>query len=278
MKRTITFLLLFIACFQSYAQNKLDRKTAAIVAEGKLLYKLEKSSWLGTDMFLEKYSERDNIGGYFSYFEGNKVNCIFFSNADNPKVIGTMSFDSTYNVLTAGQNMEQRDFTKTEAEIYEVRSLALGQIYVDTMFKTYNNANLNIIPIIHDGEKRVYVLTGPQANDVVIFGNDYLISFDEDNKITSKKKLHKNIIPIYNKDSKVKQGEALTTMHSHSAETGEFITATDICTLMLYEKHVNWKTHFVVSEKYINIWDCTNDELSILTKKEAEKMSKGKRK
>jgi len=44
--------------------------------------------------------------------------------------------------------------------------------------------------------KKVYVLTGPQQNGVVIFGNDYLLTFDKNNKLTLKKQLHRNIISI----------------------------------------------------------------------------------
>ena len=31
--------------------------------------------------------------------------------------------------------------------------------------------------------------------------------------------------------------------------------ATDICTLMLYEKFAKWKQHNVVSKNYLNIWN-----------------------
>jgi hypothetical protein len=61
------------------------------------------------------------------------------------------------------------------------------------------------------------------------------LTFDKDNNLISKKQLHKNIIPIeYGKEE-----EGITiesTIHSHLPETGDFITATDICTLMLYGK------------------------------------------
>ena len=43
------------------------------------------------------------------------------------------------------------------------------------------------------------------------------------------------------------------TIHNHQEETGDFITATDICTLMLYEKFAKWKNHIVVSKKYMSI-------------------------
>jgi hypothetical protein len=55
-------------------------------------------------------------------------------------------------------------------------------------------------------------------------------------------------------------------MHSHLPETGDFITATDICTLMLYEKFAKWEQHIVVSEKYMNIWNCRTDQLTVVPK------------
>ncbi|MCK6607990.1 MAG: hypothetical protein L6Q46_06735, partial [Flavobacterium sp.] len=62
------------------------------------------------------------------------------------------------------------------------------------------------------------------------------------------------------------------TMHSHLPETGEFITSTDICTLMLYGKLYNLKEHFVISEKYVSIWDCEKDTLNVMTREAFEKM------
>ena len=67
-------------------------------------------------------------------------------------------------------------------------------------------------------------------------------------------------------------------MHSHLPETGDFITATDICTLMLYEKFAKWKTHNVVSEKYLSIWNCETDKLSVITLDAVEKINKDQEK
>jgi len=138
--------------------------------------------------------------------------------------------------------------------------------------------NLNFIPLINGKEKKVYVLTGPQQNGVVIFGNDYLLTFDSNNKLTLKKQLHKNIIPI-NFGGKELEGKQIEgTMHSHLPETGDFITATDICTLMLYEKFAKWKTHNVVSKKYLNIWNCETDQLTIITMDAVKKINKDQEK
>ena len=100
-----------------------------------------------------------------------------------------------------------------------------------------------------------------------------------------KKQLHKNIIPISYGEKVVDGKQIEGTIHSHLPETGDFITATDICTLMLYEKVAKWKTHNVVSQKYLNIWNCEKDELNVIPmdgikkiNKEQEKRNKKKSK
>ncbi|HAT77321.1 MAG TPA: hypothetical protein DCS19_10935 [Flavobacterium sp.] len=259
------------------AQNNLTKLAQPIVAEGKLLYKSEMASWYGTDLFLEKHKDRQNIGGYFSYSEKEFSKCIFFSKSDHPKVIGTISFDETYNVKAAKIDLSEREFTQYEKEIYQIRKLALAEIISDTaLFKQYKNSNLNLIPLIEGKEKKVFVLTGTTQTGVVLFGNDYLLMFDKNNKLTQKKQLHKNLIPI-NYGGKDKDGKPTVSeevMHSHLAETGDFITATDICTSMLYGKFAKWKTHNVVSSKYLNIWNCETNELSVVSLNAIKKIQK----
>jgi hypothetical protein len=83
-----------------FGQKNPTEEAQPIVAEGKLLYRLEMASWYGTDLFLENYKKRENIGGYFSYSDNDISNCIFFSKSDNPKVIGTISFIDYYFLIT----------------------------------------------------------------------------------------------------------------------------------------------------------------------------------
>jgi hypothetical protein len=274
----LTTVLLTLLSFDVFGQDNPTQQAQPIVAEGKRLYKSEMASWYGTDLFLESYKERANIGGYFSYSDNGIEKCIFFSKANKPKVIGTISFDSTYNTKTATINLNERDFTTNESDLYTIRKIALATINSDTLFKTYKNTNLNLIPIINSGEKKVYVFTGPAQSGVVIFGNDYLLTFDPDNNLINKKQLHKNIIPI-NYGGKEEDGKEIEgTIHSHLPETGDFITATDICTLMLYEKSTKWKQHNVVSKKYLNIWDCVTDHLTVIPMETIDKINKDQEK
>ena len=89
--------------------------------------------------------------------------------------------------------------------------------------------------------------------------------------------IHKNILPIeYGKS--VDGKELVGTVHSHLPETGEFITATDVCTLMLYGKFANWKTHNVVSKEYLNIWNCETNTLTVIPLNTLEKINKDQEK
>lgn len=275
MKILFVFILTVVNVV-AFAQQSPTEQAQPIVAEGKLLYRSEMASWYGTDLFLVKYPDRANIGGYFSYGDNGVSKCIFFSKTEQPKVIGTISFDSTYDVKTANVDLTEREFTGFENQLYQIRKNALVEINSDKMFRTYENSNLNLIPLINETERKVYVLTGPQQNGLVLIGNDYLLSFDAEGKVLTKKQLHQNLITINygGKDEK----QVVGAMHTHLPETGDFITATDICTLMLYEKFAGWKTHQVVSKNYLNIWNCETNELTVIPMDTIDKINKDQEK
>lgn len=272
------FFILFISTLVSsaaFSQNISDIRDS-LLAEGKRLYRSEMASWYGTDLFIAKYTNRENIGGYFSYTENDSAKCVFVSKADPQKAIGTVSFDSSYNSATALVDLTERALTATETEIFTIRTAALKIINSDTGFKTYQNTSLNLIPLISNGQKKVYVLTGPTQNGVVILGNDYLLNFTENNELSSIRQLHQNIIPMASGGENGQ--DVFGTMHSHLPATGEFITATDICTLMLYGKLTKWQQHIVISKNYVSIWNVQTNNLVILPKKDWEKASKKERK
>ena len=262
MKTAFLTLLLLSQSIFCLAQFGLSKKTQPIVEEGKRLYRSEMASWNGTEIFLQNYPKTENIGGYFSYEEGEVVKCIFFSKTDKPKVIGTISFDETFQIDQAKLDLNERPFTDLEEDLYIIRKKAIDLSETEDFYSFYENTNLNFIPIISEGEKKVYVLTGPSVSGVVVFGNDYLIRFNKRNKIKEKKGLHANIIPIY--DESEDGTKQIETIHSHTESTGDFITATDICTLMLYCRFTDWERHHVVSPKYLNTWDCEKQSLIVI--------------
>ena len=274
MKR-IFFLFLTFVSLSAGAQTDLQTRIKTIVDEGKRLYRSEMASWYGTDLFLVNYKSRTNVGGYFSFTTKEDVSkCIFFSKAEKPKVIGTISFDKTFNPELAKIDLNEREFTAIENDLYVLRKVALATINTDTLFKRYSNTDLNLIPLVYNNEKKVYVLTGPKQGGAVILGNDYLMTFDSNNQLIARKPLHKNIIPVPYAGKQSDGTEIVSTIHSHLPETGDLITSTDICTLMLYEKFAKWKSHKVVSQKYLSTWDCAKDELTEVEMGAVEKMLK----
>jgi len=266
--KKLQLLISLFATLNCISQSNTDKLVKPIIEEGKKLYQSEMASWYGTDIFLAKYPNKEKIGGYFSYSENDKSKCIFFSKEENPKVIGTITFDATFDVNKATTLLEERTFTKNELDYYTLRENSKKALQNDTLIKNYNNSKLNLIPLISNGEKKVYILTGPNVNGVVLLGNDYLLNFDKNNNFISRKALHKNLIPLQFK----KDQTDVETMHNHQAETGDFITATDICTLMLYEKFTNWKNHIVLSKNYASIWNCKTNELQIISAEAFNKM------
>jgi hypothetical protein len=272
MKKHLALIAILFG-ISSFAQSKVEKLTKPIVEEGIRLYKSEMASWYGTDIFLEKFKEREKIGGYLSYSEKDNSTCIFFSKGENPKVIGTMTFDETFNVQTAKTELTEREFDKTEFELYTIRTKALQTINSDTIFKQYKKTNLNLIPIISNGEKKVYVLTGPTDSGVIIFGNDYLLNFDKKNNLINRKRLHKNIIWT-DFGQKMDDGKvSIGGTHTHLPETGDFMTATDICTLMLYEKATKWEQYYVYSKNYMSVWNCKTDQLTAIPMETIKKIN-----
>jgi hypothetical protein len=250
---------------------------AEIMAEARKLYSSEMASWFGTDVMLTQYPrKRVHLGGYFSYAKGGGAVCIFFTTSAVPKVALSVSFDSTFNVNTAVADTVTRDLTTHERSLFEMRQIALAEYKVDTLFRQFKRINPNFVPVSDEKGKRVYILSGPEESGVVIFGNDYLLHFNDDHQLVEKKRIHRSLIPVRYGDEENKK--AVATIHSHLPETGDYITATDICTLMLYCESTGWSQHIVISEKFVSLYDCKNNSLTILTREAWDKINKDQKK
>ncbi|WP_183579390.1 hypothetical protein HDF18_23435 [Mucilaginibacter sp. X5P1] len=274
----IVFTMTFVSCFftRSFAQKKdLVRIADSITREGRILYRSEWASWYGTDIFVAKCAAKKELtGGYLSYNSGTGLTNIFFSKGSSPVVLATTSFG--YDLKSSNYTLDttSRKLTPLEEQLYTIRQAALAKIYSDTSFRIYKNTSLNLVPIIINNTRRVYVLSGSKINGLVVFGNDYLFEFDADDHLISEKKIHKSFIPIKaNKRGVDSTKTDVASIHTHSPETGDFITATDVCTLMLYENFTTWDQHIVVSKNYVSVWDCKKNHLLILTAEAWKKIS-----
>lgn len=268
MKINLAFTISLFFALNIFSQSKIDKLKESTFKEGVLLYQSEKASWHGTDLFLEKYKNQSNIGGYVSYTDENGPICIFVSKNDKKIVIGTISFDKSFDLSKAKIDLSERKATSLEQDYFDMRTKTIETIQKDTIFKYYDNTGYNIVPIINEKEKKVYVLTASKENGKVIIGNDYLLNFDKKGKLKKTSRLHKGML-LFNYGEKDQSG----IMHSHLPEYSEIITPTDICTMMLYQEQAGWETNHVISEKYVSIWDCKKNDLIVLTMEAWEKIS-----
>lgn len=265
----LSVLLLYPSQVVSQNGLELNEISQNLEREGKELFLLEKTAWMGSDILHEVHKSPEKIGGYFSYREGEGTRCIFLSKEKNPKVIASVSFDAAFVETKTVVNLTERVLYSEEKVLYEMRRKALSEFNTDSLFKTYSNSSINLMPMIYNGQRKVYILTSPTKEGVLLFGNDYEILFDKDNNIVSKEALHKSLIPI---SYEGRAGLAKASVHSHVEGKSEFITVTDICALMLYQNFIPWHKHYVLSSRYVSVWNCKSNSLTIVTREEFDKL------
>lgn len=274
MKKLFTLITLFILAQNATAQKNALRQIAdSINAEGEMLYHSEWASGHSTQIFASSFGGKKLLsGGYFSYETKKEITTIFFSKNEDPLVLATVKFDHGLDSSKYSIDTTTRKFTENEKEFYTIRSKAAQAVLNDTLFKFYQNTSLNLVPIIKNGTKKVYVITAQTAQDEVLLGNDYLINFNKDNDIIKKTKLHNNLIPLETGGKETIKASS----HQHLGETSPFITATDICAFKLWRAKITWVISFVVSVGYVSAWHFRDEFLEILTQDEWQKTMKNK--
>jgi len=269
MKKILCVVLIVFITNQVFAQKKdLLAVADSIEREAKVLYRSEKASWHGTDIFMDKLKHKKGlIGSYISYDTGKGINNVFFTQGDDPDVLSTITFNNDFDLNNYKLDTVSRKLTSKEKELVKLRQAALAIVRTDTAFQHYKNTNLNVITTMNS--KKVYVVTAPTANGIIVLGNDYLVTFDKKNQLITRQKIHKDV-QVYNTNPNDGQ---VAAVHTHLPTTGAFITATDICTLMLYKDFTGWGQHMVRSKEYVSIWDMRKEKLAIITVEAAEKIN-----
>lgn len=274
------FIVVITIMFLNNVVFSMDKKQAIemtdkIIEEGKMLFNTEITSSYGYEIFKDNYKgDKNKVGGYFSYYSKDKNQFInvFYNNENNPKIIHTTRFQNETNTKEYEninkENVKKenvlREMTDFENDLYIMRKKSLDLLPKDTLFKNYDNTNINVIPFVYNGEKKVYLITVAAIPNVVTLGNDYELKFDKSNNIISKKKLHTDILAVDFGNDKNRG----ITYHTHLKSTGDYFTVTDIANLLLFGKNAGWLQHYLVSENWVTMWDVSNEKFTIKTKKD----------
>lgn len=268
----LLFMLMVAGSFLQAQQPAPDTAIAEIYREGKLLYRLEMAAWYGSELILKKFKDRaSDITGYITYPQEDRTICVLLSGKEEQKVVASVSFDSSYRNLSAKIDSERRELTAEERLLAEMRRLAISQIQSDSLFRQVPQTRFNLVPLIQNNQRKLYILSGPTEDGIMVFGNDYFIRFDEDLKILEKRKLHKSVAVLEYGNQLNPERQPVGSIHSHSPETGEYITATDICTLMLYGRFTTWEQHYVMGPTMVSIWDCQAQSLEVMSQEQLGK-------
>ncbi|QEC53561.1 hypothetical protein EDD80_103333 [Anseongella ginsenosidimutans] len=248
----------------------------ALLREGKKLYRLEKAAWYATDHFLMNFQDkRDSVGGYLSYQGVDGLIYSIFFNRDLNKILVRYQFGKDPAPIPEMVNTEMGLPIGDEGDLIVIRQKAVDMLTSnkDSFFTFYENTSFNPIPLIEGDQRKVYVLTASKKQGSIFIGNDYLLEYNANNELKSKRKLHNSLIEIPFQTSD--EQEALGTMHTHILSN--HMEPTDICTLLLYKDYVNWSQHYTIHKDYISILDLKKENLVIIAKKAFDKIQNSKR-
>lgn len=273
--KSVVYILLVFPIL-TFGQKNIKKFNDETLELGKELYRSELASWQSTDILLPKLKEMGNsFGGYLSYAVGDVTRSIFYDNSSENNIHYQVDFkniDKLQNVYTIDST--ERIPTKIEKRLMHGRREAAMAVNVnkDSLFSFYENTNYNYIPLIDKKNNLVvYSVTGPSGGEAVIIGNDYKFDFDKKDKLAEVSKIHNGILAH---PYKVEDGKVQSVFHNHVIEEYPIITATDLCTLMLYSSYIDWEQYYVISDKFVSIFDFENFNLISLTREAWDKISK----
>ena len=242
MKKLLLTVLLFL--FSSillaqkikFSESKLNTQLDVVLKEGNLLYKYLKSKNVATDSALANpiFNKPYPFWSYFTYKDNEQIKTIITMN--NDKVcIAEYVFEDDFT-KPKYVKIEKRELSDKENTLIKMQIKINQQIpkpkYGVTFSYNYGCfANFLLVP---DGNiyKLYIIIETDEENeeDLIPFGNDYLFIANKKGKIKSWHNFHPEFIPWYPSDDGNKEIEIT---HNH-LKNNPLITATDICTFMLY--------------------------------------------
>ena len=211
------------------SEKELMAQLDSIVKEGNLLYKYEKSAWISSDLANNVPIVQNNYGGYFTYETNSAIKTIILGKSHQNCIAEytfTTNFDEPDFIF-----LNERILYPFEKKLLEIREKIIKQLSNNKYdVRIPNGYSPNIILLPFKKGYKLYMIMGTSQSDVIPFGNDYLFVANEKGVIKNWHKFHSGIIfaPTTYEGNKV---TSLT--HSHLRKT-PLITATDICTFMLY--------------------------------------------
>ncbi len=262
--KLITSLTLLFTCSIIYGQINLEHIGDSILKEATKIYRLEKSAWKSTDNLFENYSRRyfkKEIDGYLSYKNEDTVKTIYWGMIENEIVVkNTFNYKDTDLLYEYAHNHNRRLPTDQELKLIMVRGKLLQDIEQNRqIYYKPEGSNYNIILTYSDKGFRAYILIGFRKKNILPLGNDYCIDLDINGKVIKRKRLHKSYLETPFSEF---QGNKLESVYHTHLPDSPYITATDICNVMLYSEFIGWSKIEVIAEDYISTYNVKEKTLT----------------
>lgn len=280
MHRTI--ILLMIALSGAVILPAQDISTVPkeqIISTGRKLYCFEKAYMIANEVMLRQYPGKYyRIGGSVTYRIQDSVRTIFWLKKDSTSIDLTVTFDSFPDTLNYIADPKKRTASEEELRLINLHqeTRQLMNKNKGRFFSFYNYTSNHLVLFPGETEDQVYILTLSNDKEDLIFGNDYLLIFAKNGKLKSKTKIHEHGYSINLQQDIPKDSSAIETFHEHNGKTPLYITATDICTLLIYRDKINWDKHTVLSPDFACTWNIEKQELQVLTRKSWDKIQEKK--
>lgn len=260
------YILIFLFSFSSLAvsQNLTDRKLKAkldsILVEGNLLYYYEKATWVAYDMAYSDPLIKSKFESYLTYQTGKAIKTIILGK-NLEKCVAEYTFITDYDTPDFTQFIE-RPLSPYEKKLIYMRERMMNQLGKEEYgIQVPEGFSLNFILLPFEKKYKLYILTGTSHPNIIPFGNDYLFIADDYGNIEKWRKFHTALIP-----TEVGSNDKITQIfHSHTS-ANPLISATDICTFMLYGPLYDLEEFIVVSEDRDMLYEMESNTILIKNK------------
>lgn len=261
------YILIFLFSLQGVVvgQNtpltdrKLKTKLDSILVEGNLLYYYEKSTWVAYDMANSDPLIKSKFESYLTYQTGRAIKTIILGK-NLEKCVAEYTFITDYDTPDITQ-FDERPLSPYEKKLIYMRERIMNQLGKEEYgIQVPEGFSLNFILIPFEKKYKLYILTGTSKPNIIPFGNDYLFIADDYGNIEKWRKFHNGLIP-----TEIGSKNTTQIFHTHTS-SNPLISATDICTFMLYGPLYDLEEFVVVSEDRDMLYELESNTILVKNK------------
>ncbi len=204
----------------------------SICAEGYNLFVAERVNWVATDSALAHCDENNLRGNIIWQPNSGMWSAVFFDREQK-----NCLFELVYDTRTGEERCfyEPRPLSEQERAQWELKGTMFDNAiksYGDSLRynSDYGRPNVDFVRV-DPNTIRMYILQGVERPNVIPFGNDYSIDFDNKGNAKAFRRYHRGFLPMRTVDEK---GEKVATIYHSHLKDNPYITPTDICNFLLY--------------------------------------------